>query len=128
MKHAHQIKSVAPGSIAEELELEPGDKILQINGQDIEDVLDYRFYIQNEEIDMVVQKKDGSEVEWEFDKDFYEDLGIEFESGLMSDYRSCTNKCIFCFIDQMPAGNAAIRFILKMMMQDFHFFREIILH
>ena len=49
MKHAHQIKSVAPGSIAEELELEPGDKILQINGQDIEDVLDYRFYIQNEE-------------------------------------------------------------------------------
>ena len=99
MKHAHQIKSVAPGSIAEELELEPGDKILQINGQDIEDVLDYRFYIQNEEIDMVVQKKDGSEVEWEFDKDFYEDLGIEFESGLMSDYRSCTNKCIFCFID-----------------------------
>ncbi len=57
MKHAHQIKSVAPGSIAEELELEPGDKILQINGQDIEDVLDYRFYIQNEEIDMVVQKR-----------------------------------------------------------------------
>ena len=53
---------------------------------------------------MVVQKKDGSEVEWEFDKDFYEDLGIEFESGLMSDYRSCTNKCIFCFIDQMPPG------------------------
>ena len=104
MKHAHQIKTVAPGSIAEELELEPGDKILQINGQDIEDVLDYRFYIQNEEIDMVVQKKDGSEVEWEFDKDFYEDLGIEFESGLMSDYRSCTNKCIFCFIDQMPPG------------------------
>ena len=48
MKHAHQIQSVAPGSIAEELELEPGDKILQINGQDIEDVLDYRFYIQNE--------------------------------------------------------------------------------
>ena len=43
-------------------------------------------------------------MEWEFDKDFYEDLGIEFESGLMSDYRSCTNKCIFCFIDQMPPG------------------------
>ena len=127
MKHAHQIKSVAPGSIAEELELEPGDKILQINGQDIEDVLDYRFYIQNEEIDMVVQKKDGSEVEWEFDKDFYEDLGIEFESGLMSDYRSCTNKCIFCFITRCRR-ECAIRFILKMMMQDFHFFREIILH
>lgn len=104
MKHAHQIKSVAPGSIAEELELEPGDRILQINGEDIEDVLDYRFYIQNEEINMVVRKKDGTEVEWEFDKEYYEDLGIEFENGLMSDYRSCTNQCIFCFIDQMPPG------------------------
>ena len=83
MKHAHQIKSVAPGSIAEELELEPGDKILQINGQDIEDVLDYRFYIQNEEIDMVVQKKDGSEVEWEFDKDFYEDDDIKGADDLI---------------------------------------------
>ena len=86
-------------------ELEPGDKILQINGQDIEDVLDYRFYIQNEEIDMVVQKKDGSEVEWEFDKDFYEDLGIEFESGLMSDYRSCANKIASSALcSQMPPG------------------------
>ena len=123
MKHAHQIKSVAPGSIAEELELEPGDKILQINGQDIEDVLDYRFYIQNEEIDMVVQKKDGSEVEWEFDKDFYEDLGIEFESGLMSVQISA-----FSALLTRCRRECAIRFILKMMMQDFHFFREIILH
>lgn len=104
MTHAHQIKTVAPGSIAEELELEPGDRILKINGEDIEDVLDYRFYIQNEEINMIVLKKDGTEIEWEFDKDLYEDLGIEFESGLMSDYRSCTNNCIFCFIDQMPPG------------------------
>ena len=53
---------------------------------------------------MVVLKKDGSEVEWEFDKDYYEDLGVEFENGLMSDYRSCTNNCVFCFIDQMPPG------------------------
>lgn len=102
--YAHQIKSVAPGSIGEELELEPGDKLLEINGQKIEDVLDYRFYIQNEEISMVVEKKDGTQEEWEFDKEYYEDLGIEFENGLMSDYRSCTNQCIFCFIDQMPPG------------------------
>ena len=102
--YAHQIKSVAPGSIGEELELEPGDRLLEINGEPIEDVLDYRFYIQNEDISMIVEKKDGTQVEWEFDKDYYEDLGIEFENGLMSDYRSCTNKCIFCFIDQMPPG------------------------
>ncbi|MBQ8637984.1 MAG: DUF512 domain-containing protein [Lachnospiraceae bacterium] len=102
--YAHQIKSVASGSIGEELELEPGDKILEINGEIIEDILDYRYYIQNEEISMVVEKKDGTQVDWEFDKELYEDLGIEFESGLMSDYRSCTNQCIFCFIDQMPPG------------------------
>jgi len=102
--YAHQIKSVAPGSIGEELELEPGDKLLEINGEIIEDVLDYRYYIQNEEISMVVEKKNGRQEEWEFDKEYYEDLGIEFENGLMSDYRSCTNKCIFCFIDQMPPG------------------------
>ncbi len=104
MKFAHQIKSVAPESIGEELELEPGDKLLEINGEVIEDVLDYRYYIQNEEISMVVEKKDGTQEEWEFDKEYYEDLGIEFENGLMSEYRSCTNKCIFCFIDQMPPG------------------------
>lgn len=102
--YAHQIKAVAPGSIGEELELEPGDRLLEINGQPVEDVLDYRFYIQNEEITLLVEKKDGSQVEWEFDKDYYEDLGIEFENGLMSEYRSCSNRCIFCFIDQMPPG------------------------
>ena len=101
---SHQIKSVLPGSIGEELELEAGDCILSINGQEVEDVLDYRFLMQNEELSMVVLKKDGSEVEWEFDKDYYEDLGVEFENGLMSDYRSCTNNCVFCFIDQMPPG------------------------
>ncbi len=104
MKFAHQIKSVAPGSIGEELGLEPGDKLLEINKETIEDVLDYRYYIQNEEISMVVEKKDGTQEEWEFDKEYYEDLGIEFENGLMSEYRSCTNQCIFCFIDQMPPG------------------------
>ena len=101
---AHQIKSVAPGSIGAELELEPGDRIISINGQTVEDVLDYRFLMQNEELSMVVEKKDGTEVEWEFDKEYYEDLGIEFENGLMSAYRSCRNRCVFCFIDQMPPG------------------------
>ena len=101
---ARRIKSVLPGSIGEELELQPGDCILSINGQEVEDVLDYRYLMQNEDLDMVVLKKDGDEVEWEFDKDYYEDLGIEFENGLMSDYRSCTNNCVFCFIDQMPPG------------------------
>ena len=103
-EYMHQISQVYPGSIAEELELAPGDKLLSINGQPIEDVLDYRFYIQNESVTLVVEKPDKSQVEWEIEKDAFEDLGIEFENGLMSDYRHCSNGCIFCFIDQMPPG------------------------
>lgn len=99
----HLIHSVAPGSIAEELEIRPGDRLLSIDGHEIEDALDYRFYINSESIDMLILKENGEEWELEIEHD-YEDLGIEFDSGLMSEYRSCTNQCVFCFIDQMPPG------------------------
>lgn len=99
----HIIKAVDPGSIAEELELEPGDKLLKINGNDVEDIFDYEYYVDSESMVMLVEKA-GGEL-WELDIEHgYEDLGITFENGLMSDYKSCTNKCIFCFIDQMPPG------------------------
>ncbi|MDO4788598.1 MAG: DUF512 domain-containing protein [Johnsonella sp.] len=99
----HLIQAVAPGSIAEELEIKPGDRLLSIDGHSIEDALDYRFYINSESINMLILKENGEEWELEIEHD-YEDLGIEFDSGLMSEYRSCTNKCVFCFIDQMPPG------------------------
>ena len=102
--NAHVIYRVEPGSIADELEMAPGDILLSINGEPLEDVLDYRFLIQNEELTLLIEKKDGTQEEWEIEKDYYEDLGIEFESGLMSEYRRCSNRCIFCFIDQMPPG------------------------
>ena len=76
-EYMHQISQVYPGSIAEELELAPGDKLLSINGQPIEDVLDYRFYIQNEFVTLVVEKPDKSQVEWEIEKDAFEDLGMQ---------------------------------------------------
>ena len=99
----HLIKSVDPGSIAEEMELEPGDVLLTIDGDEIEDIFDYEYKINSEEITLLVRKKNGEE--WELDiVNEYQDLGITFENGLMSDYRSCRNKCIFCFIDQMPPG------------------------
>ncbi len=104
MKHEHKIKAVLPGSIAEELEIEPGDKLISINGKEIEDVFDYHFYVNDEFLTMIIEKKDGEEWELEIEKDYEEDLGIEFEQGLMDEYRSCHNKCIFCFIDQMPKG------------------------
>ena len=103
MKKGHLIKSVDPGSIAEEMELEPGDVLLTIDGDEIEDIFDYEYKINSEEITLLVRKKSGEE--WELDiVNEYQDLGITFENGLMSDYRSCRNKCIFCFIDQMPPG------------------------
>lgn len=103
-KNRHVIREVYPGSIGEELEIEPGDVLLSINGQEIQDVFDYRYLIKSEYIEVLVEKPDGEEWLLEIDKDFDEDLGLEFENGLMSEYRSCSNKCIFCFIDQMPPG------------------------
>ena len=103
-KKEHLIKEVYPGSIAEEMEIEAGDRLLAINGKEIRDVFDYRYYIKDEYIEVLIQKADGEEWLLEIEKDYDDDLGIEFENGLMSEYRSCSNKCIFCFIDQMPPG------------------------
>ncbi|MCI5958470.1 MAG: DUF512 domain-containing protein [Lachnospiraceae bacterium] len=103
-KTEHIIKKVDEGSIAWEMEIEPGDILLKINDEEIEDIFDYQFMIQEEYIEVLVKKPNGEEWLLEIDKDEQEDLGIEFENGLMDDYRSCHNKCIFCFIDQMPKG------------------------
>lgn len=104
MKREHIIKSIEKGSIAEEFDLEPGDRIVSINNREIEDIFDYQYLIQDEYIEVVVERRDGEEWELQIDKDPDEDLGIEFENGLMDDYRRCHNSCIFCFIDQMPKG------------------------
>lgn len=103
-EHLHVIASVEPGSIAEELELEAGDILLKINGNTIEDVFDYHYMMNEEYVELLVRKANGEEWELEIEKEFEEDLGVSFENGMMDDYRHCTNKCIFCFIDQMPPG------------------------
>ena len=104
MKHEHIVKSVEPGSIADELGIETGDKLISINHNVIEDVFDYHYYTNDEELLILIQKENGEEWELEIEKDYDEDLGIEFEQCLMDEYRSCRNKCMFCFIDQMPKG------------------------
>ena len=98
----HIISSVAPGSIAQEMGIEPGDRLL--DGKSPEDVFDYRYLMNEEEILVLIRKVNGEEWELEIEKEYEDDLGIEFENGLMDDYRSCRNKCIFCFIDQLPKG------------------------
>lgn len=104
MIHEHIISSVTEGSIAWELEIEPGDKLLSVNGHEIEDIFDYRYYIEDEYLLLLIEKQNGEQWEVEIEKEEYEDLGMEFEQGLMDEYRHCHNKCIFCFIDQMPPG------------------------
>lgn len=104
-KQVHKIAAVRPGSIAEEMEIESGDILLAINEQEIEDIFDFQYQIENEYLEILIRKGDSGE-EWllEIEKEADEDLGIDFENGLMDDYKSCRNKCVFCFIDQMPAG------------------------
>lgn len=100
----HIVKEILEGSIAQEMEIEPGDNILAVNDHPIEDIFDYQYLINDEYIELLVKKSDGEEWLLEIDKDYDEDLGIVFENSLMDNYKSCYNKCIFCFIDQNPKG------------------------
>ncbi len=100
----HLIERVLPGSIAGELEIEAGDRLIAVNGQEIEDIFDYQYLTEEEELEVLIRKPDGEEWLLEIEKDPDEDLGLVFPSGLMDEYRSCKNRCIFCFIDQMPKG------------------------
>ena len=103
-KTKHIIKTIEPGSIAEELELEPGDELLRVNGEIIEDVFDYHFQTNDTYLELTIRKKDGEEWDLEIEKEYDEEIGITFENEFMDQYRSCSNNCIFCFIDQMPPG------------------------
>ena len=103
-KKEHVISRVNPGSIAQELGIEKGDVLLEINQTPIEDVLDYHYLMNEEYVELLIRKPDGEEWILEVEKEYEEDLGVEFENGLMDEYRSCSNHCIFCFIDQMPKG------------------------
>ncbi|MCM1494407.1 MAG: DUF512 domain-containing protein [Bacteroides sp.] len=103
-KHEHRIQSVQPGSIGEEMELQAGDYLLMVNGEEIEDIFDYQFLIEEELVVLLIRKANGEEWELEIEKEEEEDIGLVFENSLMDEYHSCRNKCMFCFIDQMPKG------------------------
>ncbi|MBE7065841.1 MAG: DUF512 domain-containing protein [Ruminococcaceae bacterium] len=99
-----KILKIEKGSAAEEGGIQPGDKLLKINGKKIKDVFDYRFYAADEFVSLEMETPDGEVYVVDIEKDEYEDLGIEFENSIMDCDRSCANNCIFCFIDQMPPG------------------------
>ena len=100
----HIINCVMEDSIAEELNIEAGDELVSVNGEVIEDLFDYQFQVEASDITVLIRKPDGEEWEFEIEKDEDEDLGLIFDEGLMDNCKRCSNKCIFCFIDQMPPG------------------------
>ncbi len=91
-------------SIAEELEIEPGDELLTVNNSKIQDYIDYKYQISDEIIYLEIKKKNGEIWGLEIEKEYDEDIGIVFENPLMDNIKVCSNKCIFCFIDQLPKG------------------------
>jgi putative radical SAM enzyme (TIGR03279 family) len=104
MKNNGIIKLVHKGSIGEELGLKPGDEIVSINGKKLIDIIDYLFLVSDEELEIHIKKHDGEEIIYELEKEYDEDLGVEFSNPLMDEAKRCSNNCIFCFIDQMPKG------------------------
>ncbi len=113
-KVEHLIKEVYPGSIAEELEIEPGDVLLRINNQKIEDVFDYRYMIKDEYVEVLIRKPDGEKWLLEIEKEYDDDLGVEFENGLMSDYRSAATS-VFSVLSTRCRRECERPCILKMM-------------
>lgn len=102
MKYRAVVDGVDPDSIAGDLGIEKGDVVCRINGTDIVDYLDYQFLAANEEIVLTVQKSNGETYEFEIFNEDMEDLGINFKNMLFDSPKSCANKCVFCFIDQLP--------------------------
>lgn len=96
------IKDILPNSIAEEMEIEAGDYLLTINDTEIKDILDYKYQIFDEYIVVTIEKANGEIWDLEIEKEENEDLGLVFEEQLIDKPRSCANKCIFCFMDQLP--------------------------
>lgn len=100
----NEISKVLPGSIAEEVGIEIGDKLISINGSQVKDIIDYKFLIVDEYVVLEVEKLENEIWEIEIEKEYGEDIGIEFRDPMMDRPMSCHNKCIFCFIDQLPNG------------------------
>lgn len=98
------VTSVMPDSIAEEVGIEINDVLLSINGEEIVDIIDYRFLAADEEIVLEIEKPSGEVWEYEIEKEYGEELGLEFGGGIMDKAKRCSNNCMFCFIDQLPKG------------------------
>ncbi len=95
-----EIKDVEKDSIGFEAGIEPGDNLVSVNGCGVSDIIDYRFLATDDSVEVVV-KRDNQEIAFEIDKHPDDDMGLSF---VPKQYKSCCNKCIFCYVDQLPAG------------------------
>ena len=95
------VANVYKDSLAAEIGLEIGDKIIEVNGQKLTDIIDLSFAFAEEEIELLIETKDGEREIIEFDKEYDEELGVEFESAVFDGINRCYNKCWFCFVDQI---------------------------
>lgn len=98
-----RICGVEENSSAASAGIRPGDELLRVNGNEITDVLDYRFYLADERVTIELTRG-GTPYSVTIHKSTYDDIGLDFETPLMDQKHSCANKCIFCFIDQLPKG------------------------
>lgn len=99
-----RITRVLPDSIAEDIGFEPGDQLVSINGEHPRDLIDYRFLCADEVLELEVLDARGRSHQVEIEKDYDEELGLEFESAFFDALIQCNNRCPFCFIDQQPPG------------------------
>lgn len=99
-----KILFVEPNSVGDEIGLEAGDAITHFNGEEVADILDYEYYEGQEKFTLTVLAKSGESVDVEIEKDVEESLGLIFEDKCYLTAKACRNKCIFCFVDQLPKG------------------------
>lgn len=98
------ISAVVENSLAAELGLHPGDRLVAVNGQAVQDIIDLSFALSDEYVEIQIEKANGEQEVYEIEKEYNEDLGLEFESAVFDKVRQCANRCVFCFVDQMPPG------------------------
>ncbi|HBS59781.1 MAG TPA: DUF512 domain-containing protein, partial [Firmicutes bacterium] len=98
------VETVIPGSIAAEIGIHPGDEILAINDQKLQDLIDYQYAAAEEFLNIRIRRPDGQIWTAEIEKDYDDDLGIGFSRAVFDGIRRCHNACVFCFVDQMPQG------------------------
>lgn len=104
MTYKGVISKVRNDSIGAEIGLVPGDCLLEVNGEAVQDIIDLSFALAEEEIELLIERVSGEQELIAIEKEFDEDLGLEFETAVFDRVRPCANKCIFCFVDQMPPG------------------------